>query len=188
MRGPRLLPSRPIALFAAHLISAARATCAGWCAAHTQVWTVKCATFASCRVCRQCSTLPVAPLAHPSVALVYHGEYWRGTRARHMMDKLGSPKCSDFFSAAHNHHASIIEPLRRMNASVVSVFHTFRSSCAKRDEALVNFLKPMAHVFEDITARGRIVWTTVDAWVAGGCVSCGGCAQSACENKSKKSR
>ena len=74
-----------------------------------------------------------------------------------MMDKLGSPKCSDFFSAAHNHHASIIEPLRRMNASVVSVFHTFRSSCAKRDEALVNFLKPMAHVFEDITARGRIV-------------------------------
>lgn len=90
------------------------------------------------------------PDAPCSVALLYHGEYLRGTVDEPAgYDWTGSPKCSDFFVAAANHHDQLVAPLRARGARLQTFFHTVRSGCASRDQALVNFLQPLAHRFDD---------------------------------------
>ena len=75
--------------------------------------------------------------------VMYHGHY----------DRVFGAHCSDFFAVKDNHKTSVLEPLRKM--SRVSVyFHTYRSGCVLKDEALVSFLKPMKHEFSaDILPR-----------------------------------
>ena len=91
------------------------------------------------------------------VAIVYHGQYIRGTESDHETGPDYKPVCSDFFSAAHNHHVRLVEPLRRMGATVFTAFHSYASGCAARDQALVDFLQPIAYRFDDHDTFERIV-------------------------------
>ena len=85
------------------------------------------------------------PRSPCTVALVYHGEYHRGTWGAHDYDWTGVAKCADFFSAAHNQFVNIVQPLQSHGAVIRTVFHTYSSGCALRDEALVRFLAPVAY-------------------------------------------
>jgi hypothetical protein len=107
-----------------------------------------------------------------SAAILYHGEYyrteeddededsvakqsssnhgWRRTAKQLQLakDLNDVSKCSDFFSAADNHKHTIIEPLRRVGIEyIVTAFHSFTSGHKARDQALVNFLQPVAYNF-----------------------------------------
>ena len=90
--------------------------------------------------------MPRPPGSKPTVALVYHGAYYRS-----------SGKCADFFQAAYNHKTMIVDPLKReRSVNVITAFHTYSSGCHKRDNALIDFLQPVAHEVEEC-CRPRIV-------------------------------
>ena len=96
------------------------------------------------------------PPGSHDLALLYHGAYHRGTEVDHGARWTGGGLCSDFFYAAHNHYVSLVEPLRQMGMRLHTVFHTFRSGCPSRDQALVDFLNPIVHQFDDPGATPRI--------------------------------
>ena len=97
------------------------------------------------------------------VAIVYHGQYIRGTEDNFERDGNWNPLCTDFFSAAHNHYTALVQPMQRMGVQVLTAFHTYRSGCEARDQALVDFLQPVAYRFDDHSTFRRIV----DSYILG---------------------
>jgi len=86
------------------------------------------------------------PAAHRNVlALGYHGAYNRiGIRRK------AKGACSDFLLRAElNHDAMLRQPLTATGWRLLTFFHTYRSGCADKDEALLARLRPVAHEFGD---------------------------------------
>ena len=106
-----------------------------------------------------------------TVALVYHGDYTRGTADVHDVTCQGpctpeaekQPKCTDFFSAAYNQYVNLIAPLQRMGMQPSTFFHSYSwTECPARDAALVDFLQPVAYRFDPQGRYSRIV----DSYIA----------------------
>ena len=111
-----------------------------------------------------------ASLPPPRVALLYHGAYHRYVPTAHPESYGGSkqPKmiCSNFFAgAADNHDRTLRRPLltlQQLGASMVlsTYFHTYRSPCRARDDALVRRLHPAR--IGVLVVRG--IWLGCRAW------------------------
>ena len=107
-----------------------------------------------------------------TVALVYHGDYTRGTSDDHDVTCQGpctpdaekQPKCTDFFLAAYNQYVNLVVPLQQMGLQLDTFFHTYSwSYCPARDAALVDFLQPVAYRFDEQGKYPRIVDTYIAA-------------------------
>ena len=96
-----------------------------------------------------------------TAALLYHGHHFR--RAD-VLDERGVPLCSDFFASARNQATNLLGPLRMLGFStILTFFHSFRSGCPARDEALVQYLQPGAHRLDAHGSTRRIVDSYISA-------------------------
>ena len=90
-------------------------------------------------------------------AVLYHGEYYR-TDSQGQASPRGFPKCSDYFAAAANNEATLLQPLRDAFGRVAVFFHTLESGCPERDRRLVSAIRPVGYeIVPRINSTRRIV-------------------------------
>lgn len=115
---------------------------------------------------RQAPTTAPPPSPSPSrlsrgvpsrVAVVYRGAYFRDYSNERLVTWGGEPLCSDYFASADNHRRKVFAPLERAGAQPFVFFHTYASGCRARDDALVEDLKPVAHLFTPPGSLSRVV-------------------------------
>lgn len=77
-----------------------------------------------------------------TVAIGFHGHYLRKEKLIHH-HQIG---CSIFKNSRVNVTASLLEPFRIKNVSVLTFFHTYES-CVEQDRELLDYLRPASYSF-----------------------------------------